>query len=137
MLGTNSKSNATFLVFHPDGSQLDYGTYYGGTGNGQSADAGIGVAVDSSGNGYITGATFSTDLVTRNAAISTFQGASNANESNAFVAEFNPINAANGPASLVYATYLGGSGATGSITINNPIGTTVVRVSRSAMSAPE
>jgi hypothetical protein len=117
LLGTNSKSNATFLVFHPDGSMLDYGTYYGGTGNGTNADAGIGVAVDSSGNGYITGATFSTDLVTMNAAISTFQGANNANESNAFVAEFNP-NAANGPASLIYATYLGGSGATGSLTIN-------------------
>ncbi len=117
LLGTNSKSNATFLVFHPDGSMLDYGTYYGGTGNGSSADAGIGVAVDSSGNGYITGATFSTDLVTMNPAISTFQGASNANESNAFVAEFDPT-AANGPASLIYATYLGGSGATGSLTIN-------------------
>src|SRR5271168_142493 len=82
--GTNAKSNATFLIFDPDGSMLDYGTYYGGTGNGTNADAGIGVAVDSAGDGYITGATFSTDLVTKNAAISTFQGTSNANESNAF-----------------------------------------------------
>ncbi len=39
LLGTNSKSNATFLVFHPDGSSLVYGTYYGGTGNGTNADA--------------------------------------------------------------------------------------------------
>ena len=97
---------------------LDYGTYYGGTGNGTNADAGIGVAVDSNGNGYITGATFSTDLVTMNAAISTFQGpATTPTMSNAFVAEFNPT-AANGPASLVYATYLGGSGATGTIVLN-------------------
>src|SRR5277367_3241630 len=120
LLGTNSKSNATFLIFHPDGSMLDYGTYYGGTGNGTNADAGIGVAVDSSGNGYITGATYSTDLVTRNPAISTFQGATNTGAnavSNAFVAEFNP-NADNANDSLVYATYLGGSGATGTLTIN-------------------
>ncbi len=60
---------------------------------------GIGVAVDSTGNGYITGATYSTDLVTKNAAISTFQGSSNTTVSNAFVAEFDPT-AANGPASL-------------------------------------
>ena len=76
---------------------LDYGTYYGGTGNGTNADAGIGVAVDSSGNGYITGATYSTDLVTKNPAIATFQGTTNTGAnavSNAFVAEFNP-NAAN------------------------------------------
>ena len=42
-----------------------------------------------------------------NPAISTFQGATNtgANDvSNAFVAEFDPT-AANGPASLIYATY--------------------------------
>ena len=126
LLGTNSKSNATFLVFHPDGSMLDYGTYYGGTGNGTNADAGIGVAVDSTGNGYITGATYSTDLVTKNAAISTFQGSSNTTVSNAFVAEFDPT-AANGPASLVYATYLGGSGATGTIVLN-VIGTTSISV---------
>src|SRR5208283_3591580 len=129
LLGTKSKSNATFLVFHPDGSMLDYGTYYGGTGNGQNADAGIGVAVDSSGNGYITGATYSTDLVTKNAAISTFQGTTNTGAnavSNAFVAEFDPT-AANGPASLVYATYLGGSGATGTITFT-AIGSTSISV---------
>ena len=36
LLGTNSKSNATFLVFKPDGSALVYGTYYGGEGNGTS-----------------------------------------------------------------------------------------------------
>ena len=127
--GTNSKSNATFLVFHPDGSMLDYGTYYGGTGNGTNADAGIGVAVDSSGNGYITGATYSTDLVTMNPAISTFQGTTNTGAnavSNAFVAEFNPT-AANGPASLIYATYLGGSGATGTITLTH-IGSTSISV---------
>ena len=53
-----------------------------------------------------------------NAAISTFQGANNDLESNAFVAEFNP-NAATGPESLLYATYLGGSGATGTITLTD------------------
>ena len=127
--GASSKSNATFLVFHPDGSILDYGTYYGGSGNGTNADAGIGVAVDSSGNGYITGVTYSTDLVTMNPAIAMFQGTTNTGAnavSNAFVAEFNPT-AANGPASLLYATYLGGSGATGTINLTI-IGSTSISV---------
>jgi hypothetical protein len=111
---TGGKSNATFLVVHEDGSALDYATLYGGSGNGTNADAGTGVAVDSSGNGYITGATFSSDLTTKNAAVSSYNsGASTKQVSNAYVAEFNP--GGSGAASLLYATYLGGSGSTGVI----------------------
>src|SRR5215469_9321780 len=128
LLGTNGKSNATFIVVHPDASKLDYATYYGGTGNGTNADAGIGVAVDTSGNGYITGATYSTDLVTTaNAAFTTFQGSSNTLVSNAFVAEFDPTGDKAGAASLLYATYLGGLGATGTLTCN-VIGATSISI---------
>ena len=112
--GANGKSNATFLVVHEDGQSLDYATLYGGSGNGKNADAGIGVAVDSSGNGYITGATFSNDLTTKNPAVATYNAAAKTSEvSNAFVAEFNP--GGSGAASLFYATYLGGSGNTGTV----------------------
>ncbi len=102
---------------HEDGKSLDYSTLYGGSGNGTNADNGAAVAIDANGNGYITGATFSTDLTTVNAAVNSFQGQSNANESNAYVAEFTPT--LSGTASLVYATYLGGSGSTGNIVAFN------------------
>ena len=120
------KSNATFIVVHEDGQSLDYATHYGGSGNMTNADAGIAVAVDSNGNGYITGATFSSDLTTTTgAAFTTYDGnVQSPNTSNAFVAEFNP-NAAAGmaeinpnavnAASLLYATYLGGTGAAATI----------------------
>ena len=71
---TGGKSNATFIVVHEDGQSLDYATHYGGSGNGTNADAGIAVAVDSNGDGYITGATFSNDLTLVNPAFSTYEG---------------------------------------------------------------
>jgi hypothetical protein len=119
LLATGGKSNATFIVVHPDGQSLDYATYYGGTGNGTNADAGIAVAVDSGGKGYITGATFSTDLSLVNAAFSSYLGGGNTPPtSNVFVAEFDPTKM--DAASLLYATYLGGHGASGTITITFP-----------------
>jgi len=116
---TSGASNATFIVVHEDGQSLDYATWYGGSGNGTTADIGIGVAVDSLNHGYITGATFSTDLTTVNPAVSSFQGSDNTKMSNAFVAEFDPTQS--GAASLIYATYLGGSGATGNLTALNGV----------------
>ena len=120
---TGGKSNATFIVVHQDGQSLDYATHYGGTGNGTNADSGIAVAVDANGDGYITGATFSTDLTLVNAAFSSYEGGGNSPPtSNAFVAQFNPNAAGSVPNtnSLIYATYLGGHGASGTVTITFP-----------------
>ncbi len=75
---------------------LRYSTYLGGKGN----DYGDGIALDSSGNAYITGDTNSTDFPTKNA----YQAA-NAGGRDAFVTKLSP--AGN---ELVYSTYLGGSG---------------------------
>lgn len=75
---------------------LDYSTYLGGS----SDDRGQSIAVDTSGNAYITGYTLSIDLPTA----SPIQGA-NAGGTDVFVTK---INAAGN--SLVYSTYLGGSG---------------------------
>ncbi len=117
---TNGASNATFIVVHPDGSALDYATYYGGTGTGTGdnaeGDAGIAVAVDSNGYGYITGATFSTNIPLENDPYGTYEGGTY-KTSNAFVAEFDPTGDKSGSATLLYGTYLGGHGASGSISI--------------------
>ncbi len=81
-------------------ASLLYSTYLGGN----VGEDGYGIAVDSAGDVYITGATASTDFpVTTNAFQSTLRGGKNA-----FLAKLNP--AALGAAQLVYSTYLGGSG---------------------------
>src|SRR5205807_10510131 len=63
---------------------------------------GFGIAVDSSGNAYVTGDTFSTNFPTTAGA---FQTALSGGY-DAFVTKLNPT----GSAPLVYSTYLGGSG---------------------------
>ena len=77
------------------GSALIYSTYLGG-GN---EDEGNGIAVDSSGDAYITGTTGSTDFPTTAGAFQTVNG-----DNDAFVTKLN----ADGTA-LVYSTYLGGN----------------------------
>ncbi|MBI4491031.1 MAG: SBBP repeat-containing protein, partial [Deltaproteobacteria bacterium] len=74
---------------------LNYSTYLGGSGN----DAGMGIAVDSTGNAYVTGYTDSVNFPTLNAV----QGPQGGTD--AFVTKVSP----NGSA-LLYSTYLGGSG---------------------------
>ncbi len=76
------------------GYSLIYSTYLGGT----SEDLGFGIAVDSSGNAYVTGQTYSSNFPTLNPYQSTFQGASDA-----FVTKLSSSGA-----SLIYSTYLGG-----------------------------
>jgi beta-propeller repeat-containing protein len=78
------------------GSTLVYSTYLGGSG----FDEGLGIAVDSSGNAYVTGLTQSTNFPTANAFESALSGVEDA-----FVAKLNATGSA-----LVYSTYLGGSG---------------------------
>jgi hypothetical protein len=86
---------------NPTGTQLLYSTYLGGTGG----DYGTDVAIDSSGNAYLTGYTFSTDFPVLNG----FQTQNNnTTGGNAFVARIDTTKT--GTASLVYSTYLGGGG---------------------------
>jgi hypothetical protein len=87
---------------NPTGSQLVYSTYLGGG----SADRCMRIAVDSSGNAYVTGDTRSTNFPVTNAAQRNPGGSSDA-----FIAKLNP----NG--SLAYSTYLGGSGLDGGTAI--------------------
>src|SRR5262249_42107072 len=78
------------------GSQLLYSTYLGGT----EDDQGFGIAIDSSGNAYVTGDTRSTDFNTKNPL-----QAANRGGIDAFVTKVNTTGSA-----LTYSTYLGGSG---------------------------
>ncbi len=91
-------------------ASLIYSTYLGGTGANAAnllgfADAGFGVAADSSGNAYIVGATTSTDFPTTVNAFQTVSPAGNT-QGTAFVAKIDTTKIGN--ASLVYSTYLGG-----------------------------
>src|SRR5205823_6554294 len=83
------------------GSQFTHGysTYLGGNGD----DYGSGIAVDSAGNAYVTGATASTDFPTA----VPFQATSGGGD-DAFVTKVNPTGSV-----LLYSTYLGGNGLDG------------------------
>ncbi len=75
---------------------LSYSTYLGGNGS----DTGLGIAVDVSGNAYVTGITTSTNFPTANP----IQATNGGSAGDVFVTKLNPQGSA-----LVYSTYLGGS----------------------------
>ncbi len=79
----------------PTGAIL-YSTYLGGSGD----DIGLGIAVDSAGNAYITGSTQSKNFPVANA----FQSANAGGFTDAFITKLNPSGNA-----LVFSSYLGGT----------------------------
>lgn len=108
--------NAFVTKLNADGSGLVYSTYLGGSGAypGQQgwqcnySDTGFGIALDSTGNAYVTGNAGSIDFPTTPHAFQTsFQGLSPCctHTSNAFVTKLNAAGSA-----LVYSTYVGGTG---------------------------
>jgi hypothetical protein len=90
-------ANAFVAEIDSTGTTLLWATYLGGSGD----DGASGLALDANDNIYITGSTTSTDFPILNAIQSNLAGSSNA-----FVAELTPDGS-----TLVYSTYLGGSGA--------------------------
>jgi len=79
----------------PTGSALVYSRYLGGS----TDESANGIALDASGNAYITGFTTSANFPTKNAFQAALGGANDA-----FVAKLDPTGSA-----LVYSTFLGGA----------------------------
>jgi len=93
----NGASDVFITKFSPFGSSLIYSTYLGGN----DYDHGYGITVDGSGCAYVTGETRSDDFPTANP----YSGSYNGGYRDVFVAKLS----ASGD-SLIYSTYLGGSG---------------------------
>lgn len=88
--------DAFVTVYNAAGSSYVYSTFLGGS----KSDQGLAIAVDSSKDAYVTGATASnTDFPLKSALYGTYGGGLN----DAFVTELNPTGSG-----LVYSTYLGG-----------------------------
>jgi hypothetical protein len=92
--------DAFLTVVNASGSDITYSTCIGGS---VTTDEAFSVALDSSNNAYVTGLANGGNFPTKNA----FQPESGGG-TDGWVAKFNP--AASGEASLVYSTYIGGSG---------------------------
>lgn len=98
-------SDAFVAKVSSDGTKLAYATFLGGTGD----DFGSAIAVDASGSAYVAGETLSSDFPLTTGAFETKYGGT---------VTLGPLNFGDGFAarldaagrSLVYATYLGGSG---------------------------
>jgi hypothetical protein len=97
--GIFGASNAFVTKISATGSSITYSSYVGGT----DEDSGYGIAVDGSGNAYVTGLANSADFPTANALQFVNGGAGDA-----FLAKINTNTS--GPASLTYSTFLGGKG---------------------------
>jgi hypothetical protein len=99
--GTNAGTDDVFVTkLNARGTALVYSTYLGGG----WLDEGKGIAVDASGNAYVTGSTLSSNFPTANALQATFAGGLG----DAFVTKLNATGSG-----LVYSTYLGGSDSDG------------------------
>jgi hypothetical protein len=96
ILGSTNASNAFVTKLNSTGSDLIYSTFLGGSGG----DAGTSIAIDASGNTFITGWASSSDFPTTNGAFQTILNG----YYNAFVTKLN----SNGSA-LVYSTLIGGN----------------------------
>ena len=104
----NGNSNAFITKLNSNGSTLVYSTYVGG----DSSDIGNSIAVDASGNAYITGATYSSNYPTTvNAFQSMYTGLT---DGEVFITKLNSAGT-----NLIYSSFIGpGQGTSIKIDIN-------------------
>lgn len=90
------ESDAFIVKVNTSGDNLVYSTYLGGSGS----DGGREIAIDTFGNAYVTGWTYSNNFPT----VSAIMGSKAAGYQDAFITKINPSGS-----ELVYSMYLGGS----------------------------
>ena len=98
--GGNWDGDIFVTKLNPSGSQLVYSTFLGGSSN----DYGYSITVDTRGNAYVTGKTYSTDFPTTAESFDVTSNGAGWYYGDAFVTKLNPSGSG-----LVYSTYLGGS----------------------------
>lgn len=96
--GYNGGTDAFVLKLSAQGNGFFYGTYLGGSGN----ELWPSLAIDASGNAYLTGSTSSSDFPTTGGA---YDESYNEGDNDAFIAKLN-----NTGTGLGYATFMGGAG---------------------------
>jgi hypothetical protein len=99
--------DAFLTVLNASGSDIIYSTCIGGS---VTRDTAFSVAVDAANNAYLTGQASGGNFPTKNAAQGTSGGGTDA-----WIAKFNP--SLSGNDSLIYSTYLGGSGTDSAFSI--------------------
>jgi hypothetical protein len=93
--------DAFVTELNPSGANLVYSTYLGGS----STDCGMGIALDVTGNAYVTGLTYSSNFPTVNALQKKLACTNSFYfNANAFIAKIGP-----GGSNLLYSTYFGGT----------------------------
>ncbi|WP_263355884.1 chitobiase/beta-hexosaminidase C-terminal domain-containing protein [Acidicapsa ligni] len=98
-------SNAFVVKLNTTGTALLYSTYLGGSGTAGVGDSGTAIAVDTSGEAYVTGAANSGNFPVTPGAFQAVNNAATSNPStNAFISKLDATGA-----TLLYSTYLGGS----------------------------
>jgi len=97
-------STAFVTKLNPTGTALLYSTFLGGSGSSAGGDTARDIAVDSAGDAYITGSTYSTNFPTTTGAYQTTNKAAAGSAPTSFISKLNPAGTA-----LLYSTYLGGS----------------------------
>jgi photosystem II stability/assembly factor-like uncharacterized protein len=96
--GMPASFNVAFVSkFNPSRNELVYTTYLGGTGRNFSGSGATGIAVDETGNAYVSGGTGDFDFPNLNAAQQVLGG-----RTDAFVAKLNALGG------IVYSTFVGG-----------------------------
>jgi hypothetical protein len=112
--GINCNYTAFSTKFSPEGSTLARSTFLDGSGatvepfgkvNQFIEDSGTGIAIDSRGNVYLTGMTYSSDVPITQDAFQNINKAAKFGDENAFVGKLS----ADG-SSLLYSSFLGGTG---------------------------
>src|SRR6266705_4037160 len=101
-------NEASFVAeLDPTGTNLLYATYLAGS-TGGSLEGAFGIALDPSGTVYVTGVTYATDFPTTSANAFNAGPLTSNDNGTVYLTKLDPT--VTGPSSLIYSTYIAGSG---------------------------